>query len=248
MTAAEAMKTTMEQDFAQLRGVEIISERTVGGKVFDLGKGRRQAITYSEPVHFKDGCEWKDIDNRLTFDEKTGTLHTGANAYATALAAVDDGKPTVSLTRDGVGFAFSYFGKANGSKAEVLLPEKTEHANEQEARADLSETLHSGVWYAELRPGMNVEVHISGKGLEELMILKTPEAVCFAGLTLPEGFEYRQLRSGAVDVYYRGKEYISITMHKAEWRWSITMALCTAMFTICRATSSVYLTAAETLL
>ena len=211
MTAAEAMKPTMEQDFALLKGVELISQRTVGGKVFDLGKGRRQAITYGEPVHFKDGCEWKDIDNRLIYDEKAGMLRTGANAYKTELAAVDDGRPVVSLIREGVEFAFSYFGKANGSKAEVLLPEKTEHANEQEARADLSETLHSGVRYAGLRPGMNIEVHISGKGLEELMILKTPEAVCFAGLTLPEGFEYRQLRSGAVDVYYRGKEYISIS-------------------------------------
>ena len=120
----EALKkmTTADQDFALLKGHEIISQRNVGQKVFDLGKGRRQAITYGEPVHYKDGSSWKDMDNRLTYDEKTGTLRTGANAYGTALAAVDDGRPTVCLDRDGVEFTFSYLGKANGSKAEFLLP------------------------------------------------------------------------------------------------------------------------------
>ena len=169
MTAAEAMKTTMEQDFALLKGVELISQRAACQKVFDLGKGRRQAITYSEPVHFKDGCEWKDIDNRLTYDEKAGMLRTGANAYVTELASADRGGSIVTLERDGTEFGIRYLGEPNGAAAELIEVKKQAHANEQEARADFSETLHSGVQYAELRPGMDVEIHIDGRGIKDDM-------------------------------------------------------------------------------
>lgn len=121
-------------------------------------------------MHYKDGDSWKDIDNRLCYDEKTGALHTSANAYDTALTAIDDGRPTVSLVRRDVEFAFSYCGKPAGVKAEIQKPEKGEYATEQEARADLSEKLHSGVKYTELRPGMDVEIHIDGKGLKDDII------------------------------------------------------------------------------
>ncbi len=36
-------KTTMKQDFALLKGQELISLRGISQKTFDLGKGRRQA-------------------------------------------------------------------------------------------------------------------------------------------------------------------------------------------------------------
>lgn len=57
--------TTMNQDFALLKGQELISLRGISQKTFDLGKGRRQAISYGEPVHFSSAGKLIDIDNRL---------------------------------------------------------------------------------------------------------------------------------------------------------------------------------------
>ena len=159
-------KTTMEQDFAQLKGRELLSKRGVAQKTFDLGKGRRQAISYGEPVHFRNSEGWQEIDNRLVLDEKNSVYRTSANAYATELACKDSGKDIVTLRRDSVAFGIRYFGEANGATAEILENEKQEHTTEQEVRADLSEKLHSGVRYTELRPGMDVEVRIDGKGWE----------------------------------------------------------------------------------
>ena len=84
--------TTMDQDFALLKGTELTSLRSVSQKTFDLGKGRRQAISYGEPVHFLSAGKLVDIDNRLTLDEKKNVLHTIANAYSTDLAYKDNGK------------------------------------------------------------------------------------------------------------------------------------------------------------
>ena len=83
---------TMNQNFAHLKGYEILTQRNVSQKVFDLGKGRRQAISYGEPVHFRNSEGWQEIDNRLLLDEKNNVYRTSANAYATELACADGGK------------------------------------------------------------------------------------------------------------------------------------------------------------
>ena len=212
MSKSSINKTTMEQDFAQLKGKELLSKRSVAQKTFDLGKGRRQAISYGEPVHFRNSEGWQEIDNRLVLDEKNSVYRTSANAYATELACKDSGKDIVTLRRDGVAFGIRYFGEANGATAEILENEKQEYANEQEARADLSEKLHSGVKYTELRPGMDVEVRIDGKGFKDNIILKTQEALDYAGVELPEGFEYEQEKDGSIKVYREGNDYITISI------------------------------------
>ena len=203
-------RTTMDQDFSLLKGSELISLRAISQKTFDLGKGRRQAISYSEPVHFFSADKLIDIDNRLVPDEKNNILRTTANAYTTELAIKDNGKAIITLRRDGAAFPLSYLGESTGSDAEILEPEKAEHATEQEARADLSATLHSGVKYTELRPGMDVEIHIDGKGIKDNIILRTLEALSFAGLILPDGYEYKQDKYKNTHVYYHGKDYITI--------------------------------------
>ena len=65
----EQKVTTMDQDFALLTGVELTALRGVSQKTFDLGKGRRQVISYGEPVHFLSAGKLIDIDNRLILDE-----------------------------------------------------------------------------------------------------------------------------------------------------------------------------------
>ena len=53
--------------FDQSPGEEVLSLRSESTKHFKLGGGRFQAITYAEPVHYKDPAsgKWQDIDNSL---------------------------------------------------------------------------------------------------------------------------------------------------------------------------------------
>lgn len=43
----------MNRFFAQRAGAEEISRREENVKYFDMGMNRRQAVVYSEPVHFR---------------------------------------------------------------------------------------------------------------------------------------------------------------------------------------------------
>ena len=54
--------------FETLKGREIVSMRQRDVKHFDLGEGRRQAIVFASPVHYKNEKTgaWEEIDNRLS--------------------------------------------------------------------------------------------------------------------------------------------------------------------------------------
>ena len=108
-------KTTMEEDFSELYGEEINALRGISRKVFDLGKGRRQAISYSEPVHYVCAGKYEEIDNRLEYDEKENVLRTKANAYSTTIAKTDEGKAIVTMERDGQAFPLRYKGESRGA-------------------------------------------------------------------------------------------------------------------------------------
>ena len=198
-------------DFAVLEGKEIVSLRGNAAKHFDLGAGRVQAITYSERVHYPENGVYLDIDNRLIMDEKTGKYHTTKDIYTTELTGKDEGGEIVSLVRDGVRFGWKYPGNGKGSAAQIVPHEKPEYKTEQEKRADLSETLHAEVKYADIREGMDVVVHIGGNGIKDDIVLKTKETLPYAGIILPEGFEYMPQNNGGLTVLHDGKEYICIS-------------------------------------
>lgn len=77
------------------------------------------------------------------------------------IACRDEGKPVITLRRDSVDFALSYYGEPAGVTAALLPMEATAYAAEPTAHARLSEKLHSGMTYRELRPGMDVEMRFS---------------------------------------------------------------------------------------
>lgn len=91
-------------------------------------------------------------------------MRSASNAFAAAVACKDEGKPVITLRRDGVDFALSYYGEPAGVTGAVLPVEATANAAEPTAHARLSETLHSGMTYSELRPGMDVEIRLTGNG------------------------------------------------------------------------------------
>lgn len=202
---------SVREDFtASAGGVELTSLRGANWKVFDMGHGRRQAIYYAEPVHYLSGGRFVDIDNRLTLDRSANVMRSASNAFAAAVACKDEGKPVITLRRDGVDFALSYYGEPAGVTGSVLPVEAAANAAELTAHARLSETLHSGMTYSELRPGMDVEIRLTGNGVKDILTLRSPDAQKYACLVLPEGFDYAQDASGNTLVLRDGREYITI--------------------------------------
>ena len=202
---------SVREDFtASAGGVELTSLRGANWKVFDMGHGRRQAIYYAEPVHYLSGGRFVDIDNRLTLDRSANVMRSASNAFAAAVACKDEGKPVITLRRDGVDFALSYYGEPAGVTGSMLPVEAAANAAEPTAHARLSEKLHSGMTYSELRPGMDVEIRLTGNGVKDILTLRSPDAQKYACLVLPEGFDYAQDASGNTLVLRDGREYITI--------------------------------------
>ena len=95
-------------------------------------------------------------------------------------------------------------------EAELLPPEKYDHATEQDRRADLSATLHSGVAYKDIRPGMDVTVHIGGYGVKDDIVIRNREAARYAGILLPGGFAYKAEEDGNIHAWLKDEDYITV--------------------------------------
>ena len=65
---------------------EEISLRQEHTKHFVCSDGSYLAISYPEPVHYLDGGEWKDIDNRLFFDDTAGRYVNSENPTSARIA------------------------------------------------------------------------------------------------------------------------------------------------------------------
>ena len=123
-------------------------------------------------------------------------MRSASNAFVASIACRDEGKPVITLRRDGVDFALSYYGEPAGATAALLPMEATAYAAEPTAHARLSETLHSGMTYRELSPGMDVEIRLAGNRVKDVLTLHSSEAQKYACLILPEGFDYVQNANG----------------------------------------------------
>ena len=81
------------------------SMRDKFSKHYVLEDGSRFAVIFPEAVHYDDGNEWKEVDNRLTYNSKTGkyvsanpmfTTAFADNAASGELVSISDGEYTVS--------------------------------------------------------------------------------------------------------------------------------------------------------
>ena len=81
------------------------SMRDKFSKHYVLEDGSRFAVVFPEAVHYDDGNEWKEVDNRLTYNSKTGkyvsanpmfTTAFADNAASGELVSISDGEYTVS--------------------------------------------------------------------------------------------------------------------------------------------------------
>ncbi len=189
--------------FAQLEGEEILSQRDEHTKVYDLGLGRRQAITFAAPVHYKDAAgNWHDIDNTLeTVEDATG--HSFLRNRANAIQMEFDRKRgAVRIAHEGRSLSWKLLNSVEVEPAVMsgsdLKKQRLARANmaeastetAQERRMNRGHKLNVQVDYANARPGLSLRYSITGARMKEDIILENAAAASDAAIVLPDEYSY----------------------------------------------------------
>ena len=94
---------------AQIVG-EVIENRTEYSKEFRLDNGLIIAAVYTNPVHYQDDGEWKDIDNTLV-TASDGTLTNTAGVWNVSFPQQLSRSSPVTITKDGYTLSFVMAGE-----------------------------------------------------------------------------------------------------------------------------------------
>ena len=77
------------------------SMRDKFSKHYVLEDGSRFAVIFPEAVHYNDGGEWKEIDNRLTYNIQRGKYVSANPEFSAAFAENASSGELVSISADG---------------------------------------------------------------------------------------------------------------------------------------------------
>lgn len=99
-----ASQARLAERFGEMEGREIVSRRETHVKHYDLGAGRRQAVMFPEPVHYRsENGTMVEIDNTLEMEQESGrsVYRNRANVLRAVFPVQTDGDALVRLTQDG---------------------------------------------------------------------------------------------------------------------------------------------------
>ena len=89
--------------------MELVKRRTEYSKEYKLDNGLNLAVVYSEPVHYKENGNWKEIDNTLKAhgSGKSASYKNTAGAWQVELPQQMEADSVVSITKDGYVVSFA---------------------------------------------------------------------------------------------------------------------------------------------
>ena len=134
--------------------VEITSKRNEYEKHYRSPDGKYYAEIYSQPVHYKDNGEWKEIDLTLTSTKEKSGFATESSATPVFLpnSLSNDNQITVTSGTYTVGFGINAYGNGNRSAAE--------------------KTSTDGIKYTDILPSTDIEYIPLTNGVKENIIVK----------------------------------------------------------------------------
>ncbi len=166
---AQAVEATIIRELESGRGESV--------KRFEMSDGTILAAQYPSPVHYLEDGQWKDIDNTLT--EQAAADSEDEEGYASAksqfqvkFAKKYDAKKLVKIKMDDYQLSWSFSG-ANSAKAKNA---KVQTEADTDDAADEDQTnlkkLTSGVTYADIQDGVDLEYILSSTTLKENIVVK----------------------------------------------------------------------------
>ena len=198
MTATNRKNTP----FDQLKGKEIVSQRGEFEKVYDLGRGRRQALIFAAPVHYKDADgAWQEIDNTLESVEEADGHSVLCNRGNAMRMEFDQHCGAVRIANGGHGLSWRLL---NGAQVAPVITNGAELRRTRQARTGLMTPLktpqdkrmnrghkmNAQVEYSNARPGLSLRYSINGVRMKEDIILDNAEAAADAAIVLPSDYAY----------------------------------------------------------
>lgn len=190
----ERLHAGQAEAFDALPGREIISRREPCVKHFDLGAGRRQAVAFAAPVHYRaaDGT-LSDIDNTLDPVEADGRrlYRNRANALRVEFPASTDAGALVCLTQDGHTLSWQLENAAAAVPAQVQdgrqllraqLLDRARHVRQQAVQAvkkatavPAGMTMASRIARQMQRPGLDARALDALAAAEDVQTLATDQ-------------------------------------------------------------------------
>lgn len=171
---------------------EITSKREKNVKHFLNNDNTYTAEIYPFPVHFKEGDEWKDIDNtmfELTDENNARVLENKQNSFKVRFAKSTDANKLVVIKKDGyeISWAFEYAEKSKSmedhsysgktvKKVEAEYndygqPENLEKLTENEKKTAVPKVI-SSVNYTDILQGVDLKYEVISESIKESIIIK----------------------------------------------------------------------------
>ena len=178
-------------------------------KVFRRADGAKEAVVYSDPIHYRNGEAWETIDNTLEpVVRKDGTqaYRNKANDFVVSFSPVFNADRLVTVESKGYALSWRFAEEAliaegtqydtlpiTDAQAEVAVREtpapKTDAERDMQLR--FPEELTSEIAYTDPAAGLNVRYILSGKRLTEQIILDhAPQnAIAYTALLTANGLK-----------------------------------------------------------
>ncbi len=183
------VENTVEATYPQTEKVDVtvvsedVSRRTATSKEFLLSDGSRMVAAYDYDVHYEEDGEWLEIDNRLIYDEESGTYATenggvsfmfSNNAGEENMVRIENGEYTLAFGVSNIK------GNANARvKKEIKKSEKSNtsrnegyyDAGKLASEAGHIEHAENTVTYEDGIDGIDFQYVLMGNTLRENIIL-----------------------------------------------------------------------------
>jgi hypothetical protein len=170
---------------------EVIEERDQYSKVFRKIDGTYEVSVYNEPIHYYEDSEWKDIDNRLDYDEGNNEYENKKNGYKIKLPQTINENKQFKLKVDDYKLDWRILGI---SKSEI----EVENQDKTSTNLRVLEHVNQRVLYPNVFADVDLEYILKGNQIKENFILnnfkddfKVNIELSVKGLTLvEEGNQY----------------------------------------------------------
>ncbi|MFA5130751.1 MAG: DNRLRE domain-containing protein, partial [Patescibacteria group bacterium] len=157
--------TTSEFDMSAVAiDKEIESLRTADSKIFRRVDGTYVVAVYDTVVHYKEDGVYKDIDNSLEYDTKTGSYRTKANQISVSLPSSIKEDTFVSVSTGEVGVKWTLLGS---SRAAIATTPKDAVSDDKLVLNDIS----SKATFVGVKENVTLEYIVNGMTIKENIIL-----------------------------------------------------------------------------
>ena len=191
-TTAALPEDSAELSASVVKAMELTANRTEYSKDFRLSNGLTMSAVYAEPVHYKTGNTWKEIDNTLVL-HSDGSYRNMAGVWDVKLPGQLSNSQDISITKDGYTLSFrmsgalennplsrsgdamlhTALGTAKGSLQRVDLSAQQEAAPVPEA---VPEKNYARMRYSNVLSGTSVQYDLQSNTVKESVILDSYNA------------------------------------------------------------------------